>query len=1640
MASTNFIRFFDKQGYDMNLAPTDNIVVSLYDGSSVTQKNFEGKVYFPKVSTGLIESQQIFLLQEVTGPATNFQLRKVSGEVIVIGGNSQISGIDADFSVLQIGMTVRINGNDYSVTSVSTSDINVSPTPSSSFTTSDIYFYDYVSLTQIRTSPGTFSEKMLVSYREASQTEFFLYDVNYSEEIPIIEKHYSSEYSLVDGSSDSTDSLTGRISLSEIQTVPIQINLGFCSGATATFDDIYDTFIDISLEKTFKATPINYTLNSGYSYILLSGIDYELYNTTSFLIQGTTGSGGIVTFEKVIVPESVEVYSGDTLITIKDTNVVNTFNNYSLSDIRIVYKNVEKLASLEVYAETEAEDERFRLLLENFGKKIDLENEYIFRESDINEELPNYEILNKKRKELLLEGDNIYPYLGSYKALINIINFFGYYDLRIKEYFLNVDVNSSNYNKYLHVLVPKDESQRAQVKDAWQNLPSTVYKKTSLFGLFYDINRTTTETDLYGIPEIEDAFDFSPEEVLIKLFGLKELLKKQFLPLNARIYDITGEGIYFERIRVDSWADNLHHLVLNLGRTPQYSIYPNEYTYLTDIRRLDMFYVNKFIEQGLTGFSTGITPLPYIHDGGQDPIISELYPYNLYGYAYYLQNPYVTLADYNQPIVDEIWSTMPPGISNPNFNDIAARILPLADDENILSGGPALLEAFFNLSWEESDFTWRDLGIAGPSGSPININHWSWESIGRGEFIEMKWTVEKLGPQPFFYDSGRKSIDDFAIPDTSPEAITTNRYLHAVSLPYVGTYEVALYLYDITNGFSVNFQKYEVKSRNVDFVSIHRKETPERTWQDFDSPVPSTADTFNMAPHRVNWSEVTGPWYYPIHTISNWQDAKTSWESLNFTSYDGNKLFEYTLNSEILEINRATSEIVLSGDLLNDANYINVLNVGDYLFFTREESEYIRSSIVIPAGGISTVLMGSTGMGESPIAASGVTGSYIIDTGGNDASGYVTPGYQVYAGGQWYTMISADSVSITIDSPIVEAFSGIELPIFPKGDTILPVPGLPSGESFGNFSRVLISDNYSVEDIDPGIDFYVLTNGCQQHIVINDFDEPYLKNLILVNQNSNLYASWGIFAGTYAIEIANIYSLENVSYPGYNGTATKFKLNDVNKELYFMDGNFLSRLADYDVDYAENKIGPDTLTYQKLSDITWEDNDSITWFGTEYHGGALCGFVIPFVTPSGTIRIDENPSFVFSGDVSIDSTYQGLLVATAELNSSENAGIQKFNYATLPETTLYVYNSSGSILSFGNALPGATSCALNGTPNYSVKIPAKISVTIDNGSIDTVSIDNTGWGYTTIPTIKVSAPGGTGTQAILTANMTGFPHAGRVGSINIVDAGSGYTSAPVIEIEWPVDYKIYDNWIWTGLEWIEVERVVNNTLYFSTPLEFEITEKTTPKLPYQYHKQLFRNKNFFQQFYYFIHAEATNPSNEMLSYVTLGEGVQSEWLNYPNRTYSYPLRNSLYFLSVPGYDNLEFDHLYNKWIYEGSDYPPIDILEEESSDTLSYESRIPYAMSTQSSFSYIDTVISDIQQRIPKFTPVVFSYDKCRIPGKKNPVWSIKNEDTGLIEVMSVEKNLMWSFTKSGNFTVSLKLEDSNGNISTGQKNSFIVV
>jgi hypothetical protein len=283
----------------------------------------------------------------------------------------------------------------------------------------------------------------------------------------------------------------------------------------------------------------------------------------------------------------------------------------------------EKIIEIDFYGQIIGEDERFKVLLENLGRAFYKSDSVILRDHDPDEPSPNFLEINEKRKELLVTGEEIFPYIGSYKGLINALKFFGYQDLRIKEYWLNlnyknlklespVQQNQSFLNE-IKTQQSKGYSLSYQIGDILDNensgkyrltqtygpdgngnyvlnvtsedslVPSRTYKKTALFGLYYDLNRITDDTDEFGYPVVVDAFKFTQEEVLIKIFALKERLKRDYLPLNARIIDITGEGVYFMIYNTKSWTDIMGRSDIDSGFYFDFAPNP-DFGFLEDLR------------------------------------------------------------------------------------------------------------------------------------------------------------------------------------------------------------------------------------------------------------------------------------------------------------------------------------------------------------------------------------------------------------------------------------------------------------------------------------------------------------------------------------------------------------------------------------------------------------------------------------------------------------------------------------------------------------------------------------------------------------------------------------------------------------------------------------------------------------------------------------------------------------------------------------------------------------------------------------------------------------------------------------------------------------------------------------------------
>lgn len=450
----------------------------------------------------------------------------------------------------------------------------------------------------------------------------------------------------------------------------------------------------------------------------------------------------------------------------------------------LVYSNdgVDRIlvAKVFVYGEVVGEDERLKILLQNFGATLDDEDFILFKEHDITEMSPDYILLNQKRKELLLELSNIKPFIGTYKAILNAIDFFGYDSLTLKEYWLNINTGSSSFGKLYAVPVPNSSKYGDAVRKTINvEVPSSNLKKTNRFSLVYKINTPDGGVDQWDIPTVEEVFEFTPEEVLIKLYGLKRKLQKEYLPLNARIIDIVGEGDFFTQKNLNIWNNQNPIAFFSEGLDIDFNYSPSQ-------RKL-------FIED-------------------VSLILKKVYdPNDLVGTGYtdYHSILNTSFSDYNT-------------LTSQQLTDLKTAIGQFYQDyynsplqtfnTDIPVGCPVILngENSFTTTWDEANFTWND--VVDPNDNLLV----TWDNWWKRWVYEIEWIIS--GPRGLRYEF-RGPIDDYL--------------QFPIFLPFNGEYNVEMRSYDL-----FGHRSYDIKTGllNVNLKEIEMygfyKTLRKNTWDD----------------------------------------------------------------------------------------------------------------------------------------------------------------------------------------------------------------------------------------------------------------------------------------------------------------------------------------------------------------------------------------------------------------------------------------------------------------------------------------------------------------------------------------------------------------------------------------------------------------------------------------------------------------------------------------------------------------------------------------------------------------------------------------------------------------------------------------
>ena len=480
------------------------------------------------------------------------------------------------------------------------------------------------------------------------------------------------------------------------------------------------------------------------------------------------------------------------------------------------------IAEIEFYGEVEAEDERLKVLLGNLGASLEDEDFMIFKSHDISEMHPDYQLLNQKRKELLLELNNIKPFVGTYKAILNAIDFFGYDKITLKEYWINVDKDSKTFGK-LHAIPVPNSSVRGEMtrKLLKFKMPSATQKKTSRFSLVYRLNEPNGTFDQWDFANVDEVFDYTPEEVLIKLYGLKNRLQRDFLPLEAKIVDITGEGDYFTNKNLNIWKIQNPIGFFSEGHRVKFDVFPKDRDLF--IEDTSMVLKSHLDQNDLTNNYSTFLNLPI---GDEDTISKEQRTELKTIYEKF----YETYHDRDM----NSW--------NQNFGQTKVPI-----------GCPVILDSSESWDdiWDEAQFVWDD-AVDANANLKVNWNNWYKRWV-----YEIEWIID--GPNGF-HQEYRGPVDYV---DTN--GIVQGDYKRlALNLPYTGSYTVELRLYDLFGHMSYYKKSdlFDVKLKEIELYGIY-------SWLETDKKD-------NIAPWNnkvLDWNHSGGYWDFPQDNTNKVDDS-----------------------------------------------------------------------------------------------------------------------------------------------------------------------------------------------------------------------------------------------------------------------------------------------------------------------------------------------------------------------------------------------------------------------------------------------------------------------------------------------------------------------------------------------------------------------------------------------------------------------------------------------------------------------------------------------------------------------------------------------------------------------------------------------
>lgn len=506
------LKFFDKNGYEIPLVIASNIVIKIYNKFG-SEKN-------ATIINGVYNNKK-----DING---NFIIDNV--KIIDTGRSFSFNKIELENSIIEVYVDgIMLNNVIFNkINILETIPFNVAYTSSNA----DLKEYVKYGIKDIEL-------EFVISKSELDD----LFHTNYEMPFPSLVFNANIDMEKVSTGLHSVETLYFGIEKNGnlIKPFDSQYNIVFLTDVKD--DDVQFFVVDTNTDEIYKKHRIIVDLSDNNTF------DDDYFDTTSKEFNNTINEEEIITN----APQINVCFSSD-------EEGVHEQKIYIMLVDRTNENNIIKIGEFNVTVETEGEDERFRALFANFGIPDPIMYPSLFKECDIKEEKTNWEIVNRKSKELFLTYDEIFPYVGTYKALINAVKYLGYNDVYFREWYKDIK-KGIKYSKRINLNENFNDNKPYITYDTiLENRMNQ--KKLNKLSLVYKLNEESGENDEYNIPILRNVYNYSIDEVFLKLNSLKEWLEKNIIGLNCRIIEITGEGVVYEKTSFKTYGtimQNLEH-------------------------------------------------------------------------------------------------------------------------------------------------------------------------------------------------------------------------------------------------------------------------------------------------------------------------------------------------------------------------------------------------------------------------------------------------------------------------------------------------------------------------------------------------------------------------------------------------------------------------------------------------------------------------------------------------------------------------------------------------------------------------------------------------------------------------------------------------------------------------------------------------------------------------------------------------------------------------------------------------------------------------------------------------------------------------------------------------------------------------